>query len=58
MMSLAVEDELVSGFQNAKKVCSLRQTLNDMGYMQPTTPIQMKNSTAEGIVNRTINIKR
>ena len=36
----------------------LRTTLNEMGYQQPPTPIQVDNSTACGIANDNIKIQR
>ena len=36
----------------------IRTTLIKMGYPQPRTPMQFDNSTAEGLANRTIKLKR
>ena len=52
--SSASEAEIGGLFVNLKEALVLRQTLNDMGYPQPTTPIQTDNSTAAGLANNTI----
>jgi hypothetical protein len=54
VMSSAAEAELGALFVNGKEATILRQTLEDMGWPQPPTPMQTDNSTACGIVNRTI----
>ena len=36
----------------------MRQTLIEMGWPQPPTPIQTDNTTAEGVVNNTIVAKK
>jgi hypothetical protein len=52
--SSAAEAEVGGLFVNLKEALVLRQTLKDMGYPQPTTPIQTDNSTAAGLANNTI----
>jgi hypothetical protein len=52
--SSAAEAEVGGLFVNLKEALVLRQTLHDMGYPQPTTPIQTDNSTAAGLANNTI----
>jgi hypothetical protein len=54
VMASAAEAELGALFVNGKEATILRQTLLDMGWPQPPTPIQTDNSTACGIVNRTV----
>ena len=54
IMSSAAEAELGALFVNGKEATVLRQTLADMGWKQPPTPIQTDNSTANGIINRTV----
>ena len=54
VMSSAAEAELGALYINGREATVLRQTLLDMGYPQPPTPIQTDNSTASGIVNRTV----
>jgi hypothetical protein len=36
----------------------IRNALEEMGWKQPKSPIQVDNSTAEGFVNNTIIVKR
>eukprot|EP00957_Ditylum_brightwellii_P109069 8320488-Ditylum_brightwellii.AAC.1 len=50
-MASAAEAELGALFENAKEAVSLRTTLREVGHQQPTTSIQVDNSTAHGIVN-------
>ena len=54
VMSSAAEAELGALFVNGKEATVLRQTLSDMGWKQPPTPMQTDNSTANGIINRTV----
>jgi hypothetical protein len=58
VMSSAAEAELGALFHNATEACSLRTILEEMGHPQPPTPIQTDNSTAAGIVNRTVKQRR
>jgi hypothetical protein len=50
----AAEAELGALFLNAKQAKILRLTLEEMGHLQPPTPIHIDNSTTVGIVNNTI----
>ena len=45
-------------FENCKKAAVLRNTLAEMGYPQPATPVQTDNSTACGIANDNIKQQR
>eukprot|EP00957_Ditylum_brightwellii_P147778 11253923-Ditylum_brightwellii.AAC.1 len=54
VMALAAEPELGTLFVNAKEAAALQVTLEELGHLQPATPIQMDNSTAYGIVNSSI----
>jgi hypothetical protein len=54
VMSSAAEAELGALYTAAKEIGSLQQTLNEMGWPQPRTPIQMDNLTAVDITNLTI----
>ena len=54
VMSSAAEAELAALFITAKELVPIRQTLEEMGWPQPKTPIQTDNSTAVGVVNNTI----
>jgi hypothetical protein len=58
VMSSAAEVELGALFLNAKEVVYLRQILTKMGHLQPCTPIQTDNSTAEGVINNKIQPKQ
>jgi len=58
VMSSAAEAELGALFINAKEAVYLRQILEEMGHPQPRTPIQTDNTTAEGVINKTIQPKR
>jgi len=58
VMSSAAEAELAALFITSKELVHLRQTLEEMGWPQPRTPVQTDNSTAAGVVNNTIVPKR
>ena len=58
VMSSAAEAELGGLFINAKEAVYIRNILTEMGYPQPPTPLQTDNSTAEGVVNNTVQPKR
>ncbi len=58
VMALAAEAELAALFIAACKMIPHRQTLIDMGWPQPRSPIQTNNSTAIGVTNKTIVPKR
>jgi len=57
VMTSAAE-EIAALFKNGKPATIIRNTLEDMGYPQPLTPIDSDNSTAVGILNETIRQKR
>jgi hypothetical protein len=54
VMASAAESELAALFITARKMIPHCQTLIDMGWPQPKSPIQTDNSTAAGVVNNTI----
>eukprot|EP00957_Ditylum_brightwellii_P172381 13123491-Ditylum_brightwellii.AAC.1 len=54
VMVSAAEAELGALFVNAKEAVALRITLEELGHLQPATPILVDNSTAYGIVNSSI----
>jgi hypothetical protein len=58
VMSSAVEAKNGALFLNTKEVIYLRQILFEMGHPQPPTPIQMDNTTAEGVINNKIQPKQ
>ena len=58
VVSSAAEAETGGLFSNMKEATILRTTLNEMGYKQPPTPVQVDNSTACGIANDNIKIQQ
>ena len=54
----AAEAELGALFLNIKQGRIMRLTLEEMGHPQPSTPINVDNSTAVGIVNGTVKRQR
>jgi hypothetical protein len=50
----AAEAELGALFLNAKEAKIMRLTLEELGHLQPPTPIHIDNSTTVGIVNNTV----
>ena len=54
VMNSAAESKLGAIYITAQKMVPMRQTLIEMGWPQPPTPIQTDNTTAEGVVNNTI----
>ncbi len=56
-MSSAAEAKLGALYLNAKEAVYLQQILFKMGHPQPKTPIQMNNTTAEGVINNKIQPK-
>ena len=53
-MSSAAEAELGSLYITSKEMAPIRQTLIEMVRKQPPSPVQTDNSTAAGVVNKTI----
>jgi hypothetical protein len=58
VVSSAAEAELAATFINAQSAVSLRTTLAALGYPQGTTKIICDNTTATGIANGTVKIRR
>jgi hypothetical protein len=54
VMASAAESKLTALFITAREVIPHHQTLIDMGWPQPKSPIQTDNSTAAGVTNNTI----
>ena len=54
VMSSAAEAELAGLYICAKEMAPLRQSLIEMVWPHPQSPIQCKNSTAIGVANKTI----
>ena len=57
LMSSAAEAELAGLFIYDKDMVPMRQSLTKMGWPQPKSPVQTDNSTAAGLVNKTIVTK-
>jgi hypothetical protein len=57
-VALAAESELAGLFITAQEMIPHYQTLFAMGLPQPKSPIQMDNSTAAGVANKTIVPRR
>jgi hypothetical protein len=53
-MALAAKSELAALFITAQEMIPYHQTLITIGWPQPKSPIQMDNSTAAGVTNKTI----
>jgi len=53
-MASAAKAELTAIFIAAREMVTQRQTLIDMGWPQPRSPIQTDNSTAIGVTNKTV----
>ena len=54
IISSASEAELSSIFITAQEMVAMRQTLQEMKWPQPKSPLQTDNSDAAGVVNNTI----
>jgi hypothetical protein len=57
-MASAAEAELDALYLTAKEAVYLRQILIKIRHLQPQTPIQTDNTTAEGVTNKKIQPKR
>jgi hypothetical protein len=58
VVASAAVSEVGACFHNAQSGAQLRVTLTELGHTQPPTPLRKDNSTAYGIVNKTIKQKR
>ena len=58
VMTSATEAELAALYITAQKQVPMRQTLIEMGWPEPPTPIQTDNTTAESVVNNKIFTKK
>jgi hypothetical protein len=57
VVASADESEVGACFQNAQSGAPLRVTLNELGHIQPATPLRTDNSTVFGILNEKIKQK-
>ncbi len=58
VVSSAAEAEVGATFLNGKEAVAVRTALAEMGHPQPATPMQVDNSTANGILNGTVKQQR
>ena len=56
-MSSAAEAKIGALYINARKGVEERNILEEMGHLQPPTPVQTDNSTADGIINLRVQPK-
>jgi hypothetical protein len=54
---LAAEAKLGAIFINAKEAVHILNILTKMGHPKPHTPIQMDNTTPEGVINNHVQPK-
>ena len=57
-MGSANEAETRAAYINGQEAVPIQTLLLELGHPQPATPIQVDNSTADGIVNDTIKQKQ
>ena len=58
VMGSAAEAEIGAAYINGQEAVTIRTLLRELGHLQPATPIQVDNSTADGFANNTIKQKR
>jgi hypothetical protein len=58
VVASAAEAEVAGLFYNGQEAVPLRTTLEELGHIQPATPIRTDNSTAHGIINDTVKQQR
>ena len=58
VVSSAAEAKMGTTVLNAKDALTIRTTIKELGHPQPTTPMQVDNTTAVGFTNNTIKQKR
>ena len=58
VMASAAEAEMGALFVNGQEAIILRTTLEELGHIQPPTPIKTDNSTASGIASKSIRQHR
>ena len=54
VMGSTSEAEVGGLYMNALELSPIRTTLKELDHPQPATPLQTDNSTADGVVNKTI----
>jgi len=58
VVSSAAKAKLGALFLNAQALCPIRTALEELGHLQPATPLQTNNNTASGIANNTVKQKK
>ena len=58
VMTSALEAKVASLFYNYKSDIPLRISLEEMGHHQPKTPVTTDNTTAQGLIAKTMILKR
>ena len=58
VMPSASEAETAAIFYNCKAALMLRVSLEEMGHEQPKTPVTTDNTTAHGLIKKTMIPKR
>jgi hypothetical protein len=58
VMQSAAEAECGGLYMNAKEAVPMRITLEELNHPQPATPMRTDNSTADGIMNKTVKQKQ
>jgi hypothetical protein len=58
VMQSAAEAECGGLYMNAKEAVPMRITLEELNHPQPATPMRTDNSTANGIMNKTVKQKQ
>jgi len=58
VMGAASESEIAAGYVNARDAVETRITLMEMGHPQPSTPLEMDNTTAYGILTKQLLPRR
>ena len=56
-MGSAAKAEVVGLYMNALELSPMRTTLDELDHPQPPTPLKTNNSTADGIINKTMKKK-
>ena len=57
-MASVAESKVGALFYNTRNVMLMRTTLQELGHLQPPTPIKTDNITALGGVTKTIKIRQ
>ena len=58
VMGSAAKADIGAAYINGQEAVLVRTLLHELGHLQPTTPMQVDNSTSDGFANGTIKQKR